>query len=129
MTAKQRLLTEAELELMTALWRLGEASVSELLKQLPRGQELAYTTVSTIVRILEQKKFVKSRKEGRGHLYAPAVSREDYEARSVKHMVNSVFEGAPVGLARQLLKSGGLSPGELNEIRALLDKLESEEHS
>jgi predicted transcriptional regulator len=118
------LLTEAELELMTILWRIGEGGVAELQKELPPGRDLAYTTVSTIVRILEQKKFVKSRKEGRGHVYSPLVSKDVYEARSVQHMVESVFAGAPVGLARQLLRPENLSADDVAEIRKLLDRLE-----
>jgi predicted transcriptional regulator len=126
MGQKQKLLTEAELEMMTILWRLGEGGISDLLEQLPRGRDLAYTTVSTIVRILEQKKFVKSRKEGRGHIYIPVISKPEYEARSVRHMVDSVFEGAPVSLARQLLKTSRLSPEDLQEIRKLLEQKEGE---
>ena len=121
---KSKLLTEAELELMTVLWKIGEGSVNDVLDHLPRGKAPAYTTVSTILRILEQKKFVKARKEGRGHVYLPALAKADYEARSVKHMVESVFEGAPVGLARHLFRAGNLSAAELNELRSLLDGLE-----
>lgn len=121
---KSKLLTEAELELMTVLWKLGEGSVNDVLEHLPKGKAPAYTTVSTILRILEQKKFVKARKEGRGHLYLPTLAKEEYEARSVKHMVESVFDGAPVSLARHLLRPGSLKPDELSELRSLLDNLE-----
>ncbi len=62
--ADVRLLTKVELELMTILWRLGEGSVTHVLGELPDGRDLAYTSVSTILRILEQKKILKARKEG-----------------------------------------------------------------
>lgn len=126
MAPKSKLLTEAELELMSILWKMGEGGVAEIIERLPKGRDLAYTTVSTIVRILEQKSFVKSRKEGRGHLYSPSISKEAYEARSVKHMVENVFEGEPVNLARQLFKPGALKESELEEIRQMLKKLEEE---
>jgi predicted transcriptional regulator len=115
----ERLLTEAELELMAILWKLGEGSVTDVMGALPKPA--AYTTVSTILRILEQKGVLRTRKEGRGHIYIPALPKEDYEARAVKHVVERVFEGAPVALARQLLRSDSLSEADLAELRSLLE--------
>ncbi len=69
-----RTLTETELELMTPLWKMGEGSVNDILAKLPKERKLAYTSVSTIIRILEQKEVVASRKEGRGHIYFPLIS-------------------------------------------------------
>src|SRR4051794_14926789 len=86
-------LTEAELEMMTIVWRIGPCSVAQILEALPAGREVAYTTASTIVRILEQKGYVASEKAGRGHLYRAAVSKEAYQARSLEHLVSSVFDG------------------------------------
>lgn len=114
-------LTEVELELMTILWRLEEGSVNDILAELPKARKLAYTSVSTMMRILEQKKVISSRKEGRGHVYFPKLKKSDYEASSVKNLVSKVFEGAPVALVRQLLNTEKLSSEELQEIRKLLD--------
>lgn len=122
MPGKEKLLTESELELMAVLWRLGEGGVTEVMAELPK--ERAYTTVSTILRILEQKEFVRARKQGRGHVYTPTLSKETYEARSVKHMVQNVFAGESLGLAKHLLKEGEFAAAEISEIRALLDSLE-----
>lgn len=116
-----KLLTEAELELMTILWKLGEGSVADVQAQLPKEKPQAYTTTSTILRILEQKEVVRARKEGRGHVYVPVLRKEDYEARAVHHVVERVFEGAPVALARQLLRSERLTEADLAELRALLE--------
>src|SRR5688500_6715937 len=101
-----KLLTEAELELMNILWKLEEASVNDVLAALPEGRELAYTSVSTILRILEQKGFVSSRPrpEGRGPLYSPRVTKKDYEAASLQQLVTKVFNGTPSGLVRRLLE-------------------------
>jgi len=113
-------LTAAELEMMNVIWRMGPCSVAQVLEQLRPTRELAYTTVSTIVRILEQKGYVTSQKAGRGHLYSAAVSRDDYQAMSLRHLVNNVFEGTPTLLVRRLLDSDTLSAEELAEIRSLL---------
>lgn len=122
-TNEEKLLTEAELELMNALWKLQEGSVADVIECLPKNPSPAYTTVSTILRILEQKKFLKTRKEGRGHIYIPVLSKEEYEARTIKNVVEKVFEGAPVALARQLLQTENLSGADLAELRQLIDRL------
>lgn len=113
-------LTDAELEIMNVLWDRGETTVHEVLEGLGDGR--AYTTVSTLVRILEQKGHVTSRKEGRRHLYAPAVPRAEVEAASVRDMVQRVFGGSPRSLVRRLLESDEVTADELAEIRRLLDE-------
>ena len=113
-------LTAAELEMMNVIWRIGPCTVAQVREQLRPARELAYTSVSTIVRILEQKGYVTSEREGRGHMYAAAVSKETYQARSLKHLLNDVFESAPSLLVRHLLESGTLTASELAEIKSLL---------
>lgn len=122
MTDAERLLTEAELELMRILWTLDEGTVRDLMAALPPERELAYTTVSTIVRILEKKGFVSSRKVGRTHHYRPLVERPKYEARTLRHVLGSLFEGSPAALVRRLVSERSLSDDELAELRALLDR-------
>lgn len=120
----EKLLTEVELELMNILWSLGEGSVNQVIEQLPPDRDLAYTSVSTILRILEQKKILKTRKEGRGHIYTPILLRDEFEARTVRHVVEKVFAGTPVSLVRQLLNSGELTASELAEIQKMISQAE-----
>lgn len=115
-----RPLTAVEFELMSILWRLGEGSVNDVLDQLPKERNLAYTSVSTILRILEQKSIVNIRKEGRGHIYIPVINKSEYEAVAVKDVVERVFGGTPAALVKQLLGSGGVSDLELAEIKRLI---------
>ena len=115
-------LTATELEMMNVIWRIGPCSVLQVVEQLRPERELAYTSVSTIVRILEQKGYVVSSKEGRGHLYEAAVSKEDYQRSTVQRMVTSVFDNTPALLVRRLLDTESLSSDDLAEIRALLRK-------
>ena len=117
-----KLLTGTELELMTILWRLQEGSVANVIEQLPKKRDLAYTSVSTILRILEQKGILKTRKEGRGHIYIPVLKKSDYEARTVKLVVERVFDGTPVALVRQLLDSVKLDEKDLDELRRMIDQ-------
>lgn len=118
----KRLLTEVELELMTILWRIKEGSVAQVMAELPKGRDLAYTSVSTILRILEQKKILETRKEGRGHIYIPLMTKADYEGKTVKHVVDNVFEGAPITLIKRLLDTVSIDEKELEEIKRLIEK-------
>ncbi len=119
---KPKPLTGTELEMMNVIWRIGPCSVAQVLEQLRPTRELAYTSVSTIVRILEQKGYVTSRRAGRGHLYAAAVAKDDYQAMSLKQLVDNVFEGTPTLMVKRLLDSNDLTEQELAQIKLLLRK-------
>jgi len=120
----QKPLTAAELEMMNVIWRIGPCSVAQVVEQLLPQRELAYTSVSTIVRILEQKGFVTSIKEGRGHSYSAAIPKTDYQALSLTQLVSNVFDGTPTLLVQRLLDSKALTASELAKIKALLRKTE-----
>jgi predicted transcriptional regulator len=120
----QKPLTATELEMMNVIWRLGPTSVHQVVEALRPQRQLAYTSVSTIVRILEQKGFLRSQKEGRGHLYEPTISKEAYQVRSLQHLVSNVFDGTPTLLVQRLVDSEQLDPEELDRIRRSLRKKE-----
>ena len=120
----ERLLTESELELMTILWREAGATAGEVLAALLPERPLAYTSVSTILRILEQKGVVRSEKVGRGHRYVPAVAKGDYEAFALGQVVDKVFDGQPLSLVRRLVDTAGLTREDLAALKALLDDRE-----
>lgn len=119
---EKKLLTEVELELMNILWRLGEGTVKQVLKELDDGRDLAYTSASTILRILEKKGFVKSRKEGRAHIYIPTYEKSEYEAVSLNHLVKNVFEDTPSTMVARLVDDNNISSQELKKIKEILDK-------
>jgi BlaI family transcriptional regulator, penicillinase repressor len=113
-------LTAVELEMMNVIWRIGPCSVAQVQQTLLPERELAYTSVSTVVRILEQKGYVRSQKQGRGHVYEAAVSKDSYQALSLTRIVRNVFDGAPSLLVQRLLASETLTPEELAQIESLL---------
>lgn len=112
-------LTDAELEIMDALWAAGQADVGELVERLADGR--AYTTVATLLKILEQKGFAVSGKDGRRLVYRPASERPRWERAAVGDLVRRVFMGDAAALVRSLLESGEVDPDELREIRRTLD--------
>jgi predicted transcriptional regulator len=118
--APERLLTEVELELMNIVWEVGGGTVGEVQARLPRDRPLAYTSVATMLRILEQKGVLQSRKEGRGLRYEAQVDREAYQAFTLEQMVDKVFGGQPLALARRLIDGGVLSRRDLASLKALL---------
>ncbi|MBP7867132.1 MAG: BlaI/MecI/CopY family transcriptional regulator [Acidobacteria bacterium] len=119
----QRLLTEAELEIMNAVWKLGAASVRETMDALGAERKTAYTTVATFMKILENKGFLESRKVYGVLCYTPRVARESYESVSVRHLVKNVFQGEPSALVNRLLDDEGWSPEELRALRDRLRRL------
>jgi predicted transcriptional regulator len=121
---EQKLLTETELEFMNVIWALGEATVNDVIEHLPADRQVAYTSVSTILRILQQKNVLSVRKEGRGHVYIPLLQKSDYESRTLHHIVDKVFDGTPLALVRQLLGTMKMKPEEVHELKELVAKLE-----
>ena len=112
-------LTDAELEIMAALWEMGEADVGDLAVRLSDGR--AYTTVATLLKIVEQKGFATSRKDGRRLIYAPATDRPRWQSATVADLVRRVFAGDARALVRSLLDSGEVDSAELTAIRRILD--------
>ncbi|HEV2702369.1 MAG TPA: BlaI/MecI/CopY family transcriptional regulator [Steroidobacteraceae bacterium] len=115
-------LTATELEMMNVIWHLGPCTVAQVREQLLPQRDLAYTSVSTIIRILEQKGYLNSERVGRGHLYGAVLPKDEYQAMSLNHMVREVFNGTPSLVVRQLLDSDSLSAEDLAQIKAMLNK-------
>ena len=85
-------LTPAEEQVMLRLWKLEKASIKELV-ELYNDQVPAYNTTSTIVRILETKKFIKHKSVGRGYIYIPKISRDTYREYLTEYLLNNYFDG------------------------------------
>lgn len=116
-----KLLTETELEFMQIVWSEGEATVRDVMKNLSADRNLAYTSVSTIMRILEKKGVLRSRRgEGNSHVYVPVLQKAEYESASLSNLLTSVFSGTPSTLVRTLVDTSDLKASELEEIRKII---------
>ncbi|MGZ3775874.1 MAG: BlaI/MecI/CopY family transcriptional regulator [Pseudobdellovibrionaceae bacterium] len=113
--------TEVELELMNAIWNLGDCTVKDVQEALPKDRELAYTSVATMMKILEQKGALKSEKKDRAHIYKSLISRAEYEGISLEHLKANVFGGDPASMVMRLLDDSDLSKKEIEAIRSLLN--------
>jgi predicted transcriptional regulator len=105
---------------MEVLWSRGSATVSEAVSALPAGDGAAFNTVQTILRILEEKGYVKHRVEGRAFRYVPLVDREQARSSAVKHVLQRFFNGAPGQLAINLIERENLSDTDLRRLAELI---------
>jgi len=117
---KSSTLTEAELRLMKILWRRGESAVTDLVAALPEGEPLAYNSVLTTIRILEQKGYVDHRQEGRAFVYRPCVAEDEASRTEVKHILSRFFGNSRERLLLSLLGDEEITPAELERLKAAI---------
>jgi predicted transcriptional regulator len=117
---KSNTLTEAELRLMKIFWKCGECAVTDLVDAIPADETLAYNSVLTTVRILEQKGYVDHRQEGRAFIYRPRVSEEDASRSEVRHVLSRFFGNSREQLLLSLLGDGEVSGVELERLKGAI---------
>ena len=113
-------LSDRELDVMAVLWARGSGTVAEVREALP--DPLAYTTVLTVLRTLEEKGFVGHEEEGKAHRYLPLVARERAGRSALTRMVDKLFDGSPDLLLTQLVSDRTLSPQDIRRLRKILDQ-------
>ncbi len=115
-------MTAAELEIMHEVWRLKQATVREVYEALRERRKVAYTSVMTVMKILEQKGHLRKKQEERAYVYRPSRPRAQVLRGMVRDFVDRVFQGAAKPLMVHLVEDSRLSPEDLAEIRRLLSK-------
>jgi predicted transcriptional regulator len=105
---------------MEVLWQRGPASVHQLLEGLPGRPALAYNSVLTTIRILEKKGYVRHTKDGRAHIYAPLVGKEEATRFEIRNLVNRFFNSSHELLVLNLLEDQNIESQELQRVRELL---------
>jgi len=113
------MLSGREMDVMDILWKRGSATVAEVLEELE--DELAYTTVLTILRRLEDKGHVGHSSEGKAHRYMALVDRGEVQDSAIRRMTRKLFLDSPRLLMARILNEGKLSEDQLRELRTLLD--------
>lgn len=112
--------TDRELDVMAVLWERGPSTVAEVQERL--GEALAYTTVLTVLRTLEEKGHVGHRQEGRAYRYHALVDRSEAGESAVRRLVGKMFRGSPELLLTHLVSGHDLSQEELRRLRELLEE-------
>jgi predicted transcriptional regulator len=124
---KSSTLTEAELRLMKILWRRGESAVGDLVASLPEQEALAYNSVLTTIRILEQKGYVAHRQEGRAFVYSPVVAEAEAGRSEIRHLMGRFFGNSREQLVLSLLGEGELSADELRRLKDAISEAAPDE--
>ena len=114
-------LTQRELDIMSVLWELGEATANEVRERV--DPSLAYTSVSTMIRTLEMKGYVSHRRgEGKSHVYFPVIDAEMAGQSALGRVLDKIYGGSPIKLLAQLVEQRKLSDAELARMRDLLKR-------
>ena len=113
-------LSDREAELMDVLWERGPSTVAEVRAKLE--DDLAYTTVLTMLRTLEAKGYVRHEAEGRAHRYVAVIERDAARRSALRHLASKLFKGSPHLLLAHMVSDGKLTDAEVRKIRQLLDE-------
>jgi BlaI family transcriptional regulator, penicillinase repressor len=114
-------LTQRELDIMSVLWELGEATVTEVRDRV--DPDLAYTSISSMVRTLELKGYVAHRRgEGKTHVYYPTIKAEAAGESALSRVLDKIYGGSPIKLLAHLVEQNRLSEKELTRMRDLLKR-------
>jgi len=124
MKKQERKLTDVELEIMHVVWELDGGTVRQVHEILNQQRPLAYTTVMTMMKILEEKGHLTRRKEGRAYRYQPVCPKSQVISGMVDDFVGRVFEGAAAPLVVSLVKDKKLSKKDLDEIARMIRETE-----
>lgn len=117
-------LGESEMEILHHVWELGEATVAQVQERILKERKVAYTTVMTIMKNLNNKGFLKYRKDGVTYVYSAARDPEQVQFSLISKMIDKVFKGSTSALVQTLVKGENLSEDELKELRSIIDKME-----
>ncbi len=115
-------LTDAEADVMAVLWRLRRASVGEVVAAMKKTRAVTYSTVQTILRILETKGYVTHDKVARAFIYEPVVDARQARRRALRHLVRRLFEGSPSLLVLNVLEDEEIDAAEREQLRKLIER-------
>ena len=115
-------LTDAEADVMAVLWRLRKASVGDVVAAMKKTRAVTYSTVQTMLRILESKGYVTHDKVARAFVYEPVVDAVQARRRALRHLVRRLFEGSPSLLVLNVLEDEEIGPAEREQLRKLIER-------
>ncbi len=121
--AKRPSLAKSELEIARIVWRLGEATVRQVLDALPAKRGLDFATVQTYLRRLESKGYLRVRQQGRTNVYRSCVEPGRVLREVVDDFITRVFDGESMPLVQHLIQDGDLSDDEIDQLQRTLDQL------
>jgi predicted transcriptional regulator len=119
-------LGESEMEILHHVWALGEATVAQVRERILKDRKVAYTTVMTIMKNLNDKGFLKYYKDGNTYVYSARIEPEEVQSNLVSGLIDKVFKGSTSALVQTLVKGENISEKELKELRDMIDNMEDQ---
>jgi BlaI family transcriptional regulator, penicillinase repressor len=114
-------LTDAEARVMAVLWQMETATVGDVVGTMTRKQPVSYSTVQTILRILEDKGYVAHDKVARAFIYRPIVDERQARRRALRHLASRLFDGSASLLVMNVLDDEDMDPDELKRLKKLIE--------
>ena len=115
-------LTDAEARVMAILWQKRSATVGDVVTALSRRRAVSYSTVQTILRILERKRYVEHEKVARAFVYRPLIDERQARSRALKHLIGRLFNGSPSLLVLNVLDDESIDPAELQRVKRMIEQ-------
>lgn len=112
--------SDLELQVLSVLWRLGQATARQVLGAMPDGKRRAYTTVLSVMQVMEKKGLLERSTEGHAHHWRPAVTRRQVLGPLMRQLVRNVFGGSRAAAVQQLLGDADLDEAEITAIKSVL---------
>ncbi|MHC4542856.1 MAG: BlaI/MecI/CopY family transcriptional regulator [Planctomycetota bacterium] len=123
MTKRQlQAMSPAETEILRLVWQLNQATVQQVCDQLPPKRNIAYKTVQTLLRRLEDKGYLRHTIKGKAYVFSPAIKREDVVKRTVVDFLDRLFAGDPRPLMQFLAEDGRIDTDDIERLKKLIDK-------
>jgi len=115
-------LSPSETEILRLVWQLGQATVQEVCDKLPARRKIAYATVQTLLRRLENKGYLKHEVRGKAHVFFAAVKKEHVVKRSVGDFLDRLFGGDPIPLMQYLAEHGKINADDIERLKTLAER-------
>ena len=112
--------SDLEMQVLSVLWERGSSTAREVLEAMPDGKKRAYTSILSVMQVMEKKGLLTHTNKGVAHVYQPAVSKRDILQPFLRRVLNEVFGGRPTAMMQALLSETSVSDADLAEMRRLL---------
>ena len=119
---KRPAMSPAETEVLRLVWQFREATVQQVYDAMPSNRKVTYVTVATLLRRLEEKRYLRHRVRGKAFVYAPAAKKEEVIRRTIGDLVERLFGGNPVPLMQHLAQHSGITDEDIERLKELAKK-------
>ena len=117
--------SDLEMQILSVLWEKGASTAREVLEAMPDGKKRAYTSILSVMQVMEKKGLLRHTNRGVAHVYSPAVSKKKIIQPFMRKVLNEVFGGKPSAMMQALLTETAVSDTEITQIQKLLEKAEA----